>query len=154
MGISLDLSDVYHHLRLFNSIAYLFTFKVGGILFQHASLPMGWLLSPMVFTKFMQPMIEILCCPALLRLLWHWLPIYLVLCALDPTFVPMYLGDLLALLSCARDTVALASGLFDLFQCLGIICHWSKSQLEIVPYLKHFWFDVDVLGHRLLLCSQ
>ena len=33
VGISLDLSDAYHHLRLSDSIAHLLTFEVGGMLY-------------------------------------------------------------------------------------------------------------------------
>ena len=114
---------------------------------------MGWLLSPMLFTKFMQPVITFLCCPALLHTSWHWLPIYPVLCELGPMFVLMYLDDLLALLLCARDAVALATVLFDLFARLGIACHRSKSQPDPVTCLKHLGFDVDVPGRCLLLCA-
>ena len=106
----------------------------------------------MVFTKFMRPVIAFLHCPALLHTSWRWLPIYLVLCELGPMFVSMYLNDLLALLSCARDAVALAAVLFDLFAQLGITCHRSKSQPDPVPSLKHLGFEVDVPGRRLLLC--
>ena len=135
----MDSSDGYHHLRLSDSIAYLFMFEVGGVLYQHVGLPMGWLLSPMMFTKFMQPVITFLHCPALLHSSWHWLPIYLVLCALGPMFVSMYLDELLALLSCACDAVALALGLFDLFAQLGITCHRSKSQPDPVPCVTSEW---------------
>ena len=82
---------------------------------------MGWLLSPMVFMKFMRPVIAFPRCPALLHTSWRWLPIYLVLCDLGPMFVLMYLDDLLALLSYARNAVALATLLFDLFARLGIM---------------------------------
>ena len=66
VGISLDLSDAYHHLRLSGSIANLFMFEVGGVLYQHVGLPMGWLLLPMVFTIFIPLVITFLHCPALL----------------------------------------------------------------------------------------
>ena len=56
------------------------------------------------------------------------------------------LNNLLALMSCARDAVALVSGLFDLFSHLGVTCHCYKSQLDLVPCLKHLGFDVDVPG--------
>ena len=65
-------------------------------------------------------------------------------------FVSMYLDDLLALLSCAHDAVALAAVLFNLFAWLGITCHRSKSQLDPVPWLKYLGFDVDVPGRCLL----
>ena len=115
---------------------------------------MGWLLSLMVFTKFMQLVIAFLRCPALLDTSWRWLPIYLVLCELGPMFMSMYLDDLLALLSCACDAVALTVVVFDLFAQLGITCHRSKSQPDPVPCLKHLGFDVDVPGRRLLLCTR
>ena len=102
----------------------------------------------------MRPVIAFLPCPAVLHMSWHWLPIYPVLCELGPMFVSMYLDDLLALLSCARNAVALATVLFDLFARLGITCHRSKSQLDPVPCLKHLGFDVDVPGWCLLLCVQ
>ena len=114
---------------------------------------MGWLLSPIVLTKFMQPVIAFLHCPELLHMSWCWLPIYLVLCELGPIFMLMYLDDLLALLPCAHDAVALAAVLFDLFARLGITCHRSKSQPDPGPCLKHLGFDVDVPGRRLLLCT-
>ena len=107
----------------------------------------------MVFTKFMQPVIAFLRCPTLLHTSWHWLPIYPVLCELGPMFVSIYLDDLLALLSCARNAVALTTVLFDLFARLGIKCHRSKSQTDPVPCLKHLGFDVDVPGRRFLLCT-
>ena len=113
---------------------------------------MGWLLSPMVFTKFMQPVVAFVHFPALLHTSWHWLPIYPVLCELGPMFVSMYLDDLLALLSCAREAVALATVLFDLLAWLGITCHRSKSQPDPVLCLKHLGFDLDVPGWRLSLC--
>ena len=69
-------------------------------------------------------------------------------------FVSMYLDDLLALLSCAHDAVALAAGLFDLFARLGITGLRSKSQPDPVPRLKHLGFDVNVPGRLLLLCAQ
>ena len=115
---------------------------------------MGWLLSPMVFTKFMQPVIAFLCCPTLLHMFWRWLPIYPVLCELGPMFVSIYLDDLLALLSCACNAVALAAVLFDLFARLGITCHRFKSQPDHVLCLKHLGFDVNVPGRRLLLCAR
>ena len=90
---------------------------------------MGWLLSPMLFTKFMQPVVAFVHFPALLHTSWHWLPIYPVLCELGPMFVSMYLDDLLALLSCARDAVARAAFLFDLFARLGITRRRSMSQV-------------------------
>ena len=93
---------------------------------------MGWLLSPMVFTKLMRPVIAFLRWPALLHTSWRWLPIYPVLCELGPMFVLMYLDDLLALLSCACNAVALVVVLFDLFARLGITCHRSKSQPDPV----------------------
>ena len=74
----------------------------------------------MVFTKFIRLVIAFLHCPALLHTSWHWLPIYPVLCELGPMFVLMYLDDLLVLLLCARDAVALTAVLFDLFALLGI----------------------------------
>ena len=115
---------------------------------------MGWLLSPMVFTKLMQPVIAFLHCPELLHISWHWLPIYPMLCEIGPMFVSMYLNDLLALLSCASDAVAIVAALFDLFAWLGITCHRSKSQPDPVPCLKHLGFDIDVPGRHLLLCAQ
>ena len=115
---------------------------------------MDWLLSPMVFTKLMQPVIAFLCCPALLHTSWHWLPIYPVLCELVHMFVLMYLDDLLALLSCAHDAVAVTVVLFDLFAQLGITCHRSKSQPYPVPCLKHLGFDLDVPGWCLLLYAH
>ena len=69
-------------------------------------------------------------------------------------FMSLYLNDLLALLSCAHDAVALATEFFNLFARLGITCHRSKSQPDPVPCLKHLGFDVDVPGWRLLLCAQ
>ena len=115
---------------------------------------MGWLLSPMLFTKFMRPVIAFLCCPALLHTSWRWLPIYPVLCELGPMFVSMYLDDLLVLLSCAHNAVALAAVLFDLFALLGITCYRFKSQPDPGPCLKHLGFDVDVPGRHLLLCAR
>ena len=106
----------------------------------------------MVFTKFMLPVIAFLCCPALLHSSWHWLATYLVLSELHPIFVLMHLDDLLALLSCARNAVALASDLFYLFGHLGITRHWYKSQPDPVPCLKHLGFDIDMPGQFLLLC--
>ena len=114
---------------------------------------MGWLLSPMVFTKLVRQVIAFLHCPALLHTSWRWLPIYPVLCELGPMFVSMHLDDLLALLSCARDAAALAVVLFDLFAQLGITCYRSKSQPDPVPCLKHLGFDVNVPGQHLLLCT-
>ena len=115
---------------------------------------MGWLLLPLVFTRFMRLVIAFLRCPTLLHTSWRWLPIYPVLCELGPMFMSMYLNDLLALLSCACDAVALATVLFHLFARLGITCHRSKSQPDPVPCLKHLGFDVDVPGWRLLLCAR
>ena len=76
-----------------------------------------------------------------------------MLCELGPMFVSMYLDDLLVLLSCACNAVALAAILFDLFARLGT-CHRSKSQPDPVPCLKHLGFDVNVPGRRLLLCAR
>ena len=88
---------------------------------------MGWLLLPMVFTKFMRPVMAFLHCPALLHTSWRWLPIYPVLCELGPMFVLMYLDELLALLLCACNAVVLMAVLLDLFARLGITFHRSKS---------------------------
>ena len=108
----------------------------------------------MVFTKFMRLDIVFLHCPTLFHTSWRWLPIYPVLCELGPMSVSMCLDDLLALLSCACDAVALMAVLFDLFARLGITCHRSKSQPDPVPCLNHLGFDVDVLEWRLLLCAR
>ena len=70
-------------------------------------------------------------------------------------FVSMYLDDLLALLSCAHNAVALATVLFDLFARLGITCHRSKSQPDPVPCLKHLGFDVNVPGRCfVVVCAR
>ena len=63
VGSSLDLSDAYHHLRIADSIGHLFTFEIDGVCYRHVGLPMGWLLSPMIFTKFMRPVTSFLRCP-------------------------------------------------------------------------------------------
>ena len=60
VGISLDLSDTYHNLRVADSISHLFTFEIDGAYYRHVGLPMGWLLSPMIFTKSMRPVIAFL----------------------------------------------------------------------------------------------
>ena len=41
VGISLDLSDAYHHLCIADSIGHLFTFELNGVCYQHVGLPMG-----------------------------------------------------------------------------------------------------------------
>ena len=41
VGISLDLSDAYHHLRIADSIGHLFTFEIDGVCYRHVGLPMG-----------------------------------------------------------------------------------------------------------------
>ena len=71
-----------------------------------------------------------------------------------PCFITMYLDDLLALLAMAADAVTLAAALFDLFHCLGIQCHCTKSQAEPVSYIQHLDFMVDVTGHQLFLCPR
>ena len=63
VGISLDLSDAYHRLRIADSIGYLFTFEIDGVCHCHIGLPMGWLLSRLIFTTFMRPVISFLRCP-------------------------------------------------------------------------------------------
>ena len=63
VGISLDLSDAYHYLCIADPIGHLFTFKLDGVCYRHVGLPMGWLLSPMIFAKFMRPVISFLRCP-------------------------------------------------------------------------------------------
>ena len=127
VGISLDLSDAYHHLRIADSIGHLFTFEIDGVCYRHVGLPMGWLLSPMIFTKFMRPVISFLRCPSLLHPSWHQLAVFRVLQTIGPSFISMYLDDLLALLASAADATALATALFDLFHRLGITCHRTKS---------------------------
>ena len=62
VGISLDLSDAYHHLRIADSIGHLFTIDTDGVCYSHVGLPMGWQLSPMIFTKFMRLVISFLQC--------------------------------------------------------------------------------------------
>lgn len=63
VGISLDLSNAYHHLSIADSIGHLFTFELDGVCFRHVGLPMGWLLSPMIFTRLIWPVISFLRCP-------------------------------------------------------------------------------------------
>ena len=41
VGISLDLSELYHHLRFSDSIPHLLMFEIGGVLHQYVRLPMG-----------------------------------------------------------------------------------------------------------------
>lgn len=115
---------------------------------------MGWLLSPMVFTKLMRTVISFLRHPELLQASYRWLPIFEVLRALGPTFISMYLDDLLALLATLEDGVKLATALFDLFARLGIRCQRTKSQADPVAQLKHLGFLVDVPGRQLLLCQR
>ena len=66
----------------------------------------------------------------------------------------MYLDDLLALLAMAADAVALAAALFDLFHHVGIQCHCTKSQADLVSHIQHLGFMVDVAGCQLLLCPR
>ena len=64
----------------------------------------------------------------------------------------MYLDDLLALLAMAADAVALAAALFDLFHHVGIQCHCTKSQADLVSCIQHLGFMADVADCQLLLC--
>lgn len=57
-GVSIDISDAYHHVELHPEIAKYFQFKVGDDFYQCCALPFGWRLSPFVFTKLMRPVIS------------------------------------------------------------------------------------------------
>ena len=103
LGISLDLSDMYHHLQVVDSIGYLLTFEIGGVLYKHVGLPMGWLLSSLVFTKLLRPVISFLRCPSLLSATYCLLPINKVLQALGPCFISMYIDNLLTLVASMQD---------------------------------------------------
>ena len=69
--MSLDLIDTYHNLRIADYIGHLFTFEIDGVYYQHVRLPMGWLLLPMIITKFMRPVISLFHCPYLLNPAWQ-----------------------------------------------------------------------------------
>ena len=61
---SLDLQDGYHHLGIRPEDRRFFQFRLFGVVYQCAALPFGWNLSPWCFTKFMEPMVSHLRCPA------------------------------------------------------------------------------------------
>ncbi len=48
---SFDLKDEYHCVAIHPQFRRCFTFHMDGEFFQCATLPMGWLNSPFVFTK-------------------------------------------------------------------------------------------------------
>ena len=66
-GMSIDVSDAYHHLKLSASISKYFTFEIDNKVYQCLGLPFGWNLSPFVYTKFMRPVIEALRYPQKLK---------------------------------------------------------------------------------------
>ena len=66
-----------------------------------------------------------------------------------PCFITMYLDDLLALLAMEADAVALAAALLDRFHCLGIQCHHTKLQADLLSHIQHVGFMVDVAGCQL-----
>jgi hypothetical protein len=61
---SFDLKDGYHCMAIHPQLRRYFTFHMDGEFFQCATLPMGWLNSPFVFTKVMRPMVAYLRSPA------------------------------------------------------------------------------------------
>ena len=98
-------------------------FEMDSMCYWHVGLPMGWLLSPMIFTKFMRPVISFLNCPTLLHPAWQQLPAFLILQVIRPCLISTYLEDLLMLLASMADATALATDLFDLFLWLGPGCY-------------------------------
>lgn len=56
-GVTVDISDAYHHLALHPSIAPFFQFTIDNELFQCVGLPFGWNCAPTAFTKFVRPVL-------------------------------------------------------------------------------------------------
>jgi hypothetical protein len=51
-GISVDISDAYHHLRVHEDIAKYMCFQIDNEYYQCMALPFGWNCAPYAFTKF------------------------------------------------------------------------------------------------------
>jgi hypothetical protein len=70
-GISIDVADAYHHLKLDNSIGKYFQFRINDKFYQCVGLPFGWNGSPAAFTKFLRPVLAAIRSPSKLM---HCLP--------------------------------------------------------------------------------
>ena len=53
-GVSVDISDAYHHLRLSAKIEHYFQFKIDGQFYVARGLPFGWAPAPGIFTKLIR----------------------------------------------------------------------------------------------------
>jgi hypothetical protein len=90
MGLSLDLTDGYHHFCLHPAIRPYFNFSFDNKYYECICLPFGWSCSPAVFTRMLRPVVALLRLPKLAAQTFSGLYSGLV--------ASIYLDDLLVLI--------------------------------------------------------
>ena len=124
-GVSIDLSDAYHHIPMAGRHTHFLAFQVGDRKFRYLVCPFGLSPIPQVFTAAITPL------KLYARRQWH-----------APVF--QYIDDWLLLARSAKEAAALSIQFTELCLRLGLLVNLAKSQLTPVQRLEHLGVDWDL----------
>jgi hypothetical protein len=142
---SIDLSDAYHHVGVYEPHQRYFTFAIettrGVEYFSTGALNFGWCRSPQVFTEFMKPIVAYLRNPSPSQ------PAARVLPWLDD-FMFSFRGSL-------AETIPVRDHSFSTLERCGITRNVTKGQPEPSTLLyDHLGYGIDSAAMRFLLTEK
>jgi ribonuclease HI len=156
---SFDLKDGYHAISIHPQFRRFFSFHMDGEFFQCATLPMGWLNSPFVFTKVMRPMVAYLRAPAARqqqRKTSAQRPV--TSGPFEQRTVGLrvlpYLDDFLCLAGSQESAAAGAAFVQRTLERLGLQWHPRKSVWEPCQSLPHLGLTVDTARGLFIVTAQ
>ena len=124
-GVSVDLSDAYHHIPIHRNCYNFLAFEVGGVAYRYTALPFGLSPAPKVFTA------ALLALKLYARRSWG-LPVF------------QYLDDWLILGRSAENTAVVSVKFVELCLRLGLLVNFKKSQLTPTQSLDHLVVEWDL----------
>ena len=124
-GVSIDLSDAYHHIPVAERHTHFLAFQVGSQKYKYVVCPFGLSPIPQVFTAALSPL------KLYARKQWH-----------APVF--QYIDDWLLLARSAAEAASLSISFTETCLRLGLLVNLQKSQLLPVQRLEHLGVDWDL----------
>ena len=121
-GVSIDLSDAYHHIPVAERHTHFLAFQVGNVKYKYVVCPFGLSPIPQVFTAALTPL------KLFARKQWK-----------APVF--QYIDDWLLLARSAAEAASLSLRFTEACISLGLLVNFRKSQLTPVQRLEHLGVD-------------
>lgn len=131
---SLDLKDAYYLVPIHLAHRKFLRFRFDGILYEFLSLPFGLTSAPFVFTKLLKPVMSFL--------------------RLQGFVSVIYLDDVLLFGSSISSCSANIRSTIELFESLGFIINYAKSNLSPSRSCKYLGFIYDSTSMSIRLPSE